>query len=325
MLSRVAERIYWLSRYMERAENTARLVNVYSSFLMDLPKGTQVGWDTVITILGNDEDFYQQYEQADERSVTRFMLAQKNNFSSIFSSLQMARENARTTREIIPSEAWELINDLYLYTKDNAARGVARAGRNSFLLKIISCSQQLAGMLTNCMSHNHAYDFVLIGRNIERADMSSRIIDVAAAVLLHNKDEADLPYENALWMNVLRSLSAYQMYRQHVRVRISADDVIAFLLKNEQFPRATFYTLNMLANATQELPNNEECLRSVASTRRRVLEADPAQLLAEGTLHEYIDTLQLDIAGIHQAVNATWFSRESLAVTQTQMQSQSQV
>ena len=90
MLARVAERIYWLSRYMERTENTARLINAYSYLLMDLPKGTQVGWDTVISITGNHEEFSTQFEQADERNVTRFMLAQKNNPTSILSSMLKA-------------------------------------------------------------------------------------------------------------------------------------------------------------------------------------------------------------------------------------------
>lgn len=320
MLSRVAERIYWLSRYMERAENTARLVSVYSSLLLDLPKGTQVGWDTVINILGNDQEFYEQYEHADERNVTRFMLAQKNNFTSIFSSLLMARENARTTREIIPSEAWELINDLYLYAKEDAAKGVGRNARHGFLTKIISGSQQLAGMLTACMSHTHAYDFVLMGRNIERADMSSRIVDVGAAVLHRKADEASLPYENTLWVNVLRSLSAYQMYRQHVRVRITVDDVVNFLLKDEHFPRAVAYCLNMLATAVKELPNHEECLRSIATAQRKIQEAGLSQIMAEDSLHEYIDQLQLDIANIHNALSTTWFLIPPAESSQSQTQ-----
>ena len=105
MLSRVAERLYWLARHMERAENTARLVNVYSNLLLDLPKGSKVGWETLIHITGGDKVFEETFKNKDEANVSSFLIAQKSNMGSILNSLIMARENARTTREIIPAEA----------------------------------------------------------------------------------------------------------------------------------------------------------------------------------------------------------------------------
>src|SRR5690606_15463316 len=130
-----------------------------------------------------------------------FLLAQKTNSSSILNSLVMARENARTTREIIPLEAWELINDLYLFVNANVAKTTSRVGRQDFLKRVIDASQQLTGLLSGCMSHNPAYDFIVMGRNLERADMTSRIIDVGAATLMNkSKETLDIiPYENALW------------------------------------------------------------------------------------------------------------------------------
>lgn len=307
MLSRVAERLYWLGRYMERAENTARLVNTYSYLLMDLPRGATVGWDTVIEICGITEQFNEQYERADERNVTRYMLAQHLNPSSIISSLFMARENARTSREVMPTEAWELVNDLFLWVKDNTSRSASRSGRNGLLLKIINSSQQFAGLLGSCMSHNSVYDFLMIGCNIERADMTTRIIDVGTAELYSGDTDKPLPFGNILWMNVLRSLSAYQMYRQHVQNRISGRDVVEFLVKDEDFPRTVLHCLNRLDDAVRGLPNNDECLRVLATTRRRVQEAELPEILERGQLFEYVDKLQLDIAAIHDAVTSNWF------------------
>ncbi len=311
MLARVAERVYWLSRYMERTENSARLVNVYSNLLLDLPRGTKVGWRTLIDITGIHELFDENHESADERQVIKYLLADKNNPSSLINSLALARENARTTREIMPSEAWELINDLYHYTKENTNKGIGRTGRHAFLNKIINASQQLTGLLAGSVSHDRVYDFVVLGRNIERADMTSRIIDTGAANLSLSieqlKDEETLPYENSLWMSVLRSLSAYQMYRQHVHDRVNGDDVVDFLLRNADFPRAVLHCLQSLTNAIERLPNNEESLRVIAGLQRRVSELNIEKILRKANLHEFIDSLQADIADVHNAVSKTWF------------------
>lgn len=147
MLSRVAERIYWLGRYLERAENTARLINVYSTLLLDLPRGSKIGWQTLVEIAGCKEEYDEKHKSTEERDVIRFLLADSKNSAAILNSLEMARENARTTREIIPAEAWEQINNLYLFARDNASSGIARGPRHALLKNIISQCQQIAGLL----------------------------------------------------------------------------------------------------------------------------------------------------------------------------------
>jgi uncharacterized alpha-E superfamily protein len=305
---------------MERAENTARLINAYSYLLLDLPKSTEIGWETIIDILDLQETFAEHHEYLDERSVVRFMLTNRNNPTSIFNCLSMARENARTSREIMPSEAWELINDLYLYARENTARFTSRTGRHTFLPRVIQTSQQLTGLLFGCMSHNHTYDYIVLGRNLERADMTTRIIDVGAGTLYENDNENIIQFESALWINVLRSLSAYQMYRQHVRTRVNARDVVGFLLKNEIFPRAVKHTLNRIAEASRRLPNNRKCLRTITTVGRKVDDANTIMLLKKDKLHGFIDKLQVDIASIHDIITATWFRNTDTVVTQMQSQ-----
>ncbi|MAN51591.1 MULTISPECIES: alpha-E domain-containing protein [Marinimicrobium] len=310
MLSRVAERIYWMSRYMERSENVARLVNVNSHLLMDLPRGIRVGWGSLIKISGTGDYFNRgDTEEADERTVVRFMLSDRDNPASLLNSLSWARENARITREIIPMEAWELINNLYLEVKDNLSKSVARRERNRVLHTVIASIQQFTGLLAGCMSHNSAYDFIRIGRNLERADMTTRIVDAGSANLLpHLSGEEDVlePYDNILWMSVLRSLSAYQMYSQHVQDRVNAEDVVTFLLQDGMFPRSVSHSLGELESCLHKLPNSDEALRAVTGVRRRLRSANIPELLESG-LQEYVDNVQLEVADIHRQIANTWF------------------
>lgn len=312
MLSRVAERVYWMARYLERAENIARLMNVYSTLLLDLPRGTKVGWHTLVEITGTHETFAATQKTPDERSVVKFLLADSNGHS-ILSTLSMARENARTTREIIPAEAFEQINNLYIYIKENAVRGISRGPRHELLQEIIENCQQLTGLLAGTMSHNAAYSFIRIGRNLERADMSTRIVDVGSGSLLPDltaTSEADKPknepYENILWMSVLRSISAYQMYRQHVRDRVNGEDVVMYLLQDEQFPRAVVHCLIQAQNCIDDLPNHHTALPQVAKALRQAREAKIAVLMSGG-LFQFIDELQVEIAAIHEQIASTWF------------------
>jgi uncharacterized alpha-E superfamily protein len=324
MLSRVAERIYWLARYMERSENTARLVNVNSNLLLDLPSGVRVGWGSLIDISGTGSYFERGNTQfADEKTVVNFILADKKNPASLINSLSFARENARITREIMPMEAWELINDLYHYIRERADKVTSRRDRNIILLHVISSVQQFTGLLAGCMSHNNAYDLIRIGRNLERADMTTRIVDAGLVNLLPHLSiggtEVLEPYDNILWMSVLRSLSAYQMYRQQVRDRVNANAVVKFLLQNEDFPRAVAHCLKQLEQCLWALPNSEKVLASIVSIQHKLDEADLDELLQSG-LHEYIDELQLAIGSLHFSIAETWFLPVVVAQAQAQEQ-----
>lgn len=323
MLSRVAERIYWLGRYLERTENTARLLTVYSNLLLDLPRGAKVGWHTLVEITGSQEEFSKSFQNTDERSVNRFLLSDQSNYTSVISSLSLARENARTTREIIPTEAWEQINNLYLFTRENMGKATARGPRHQLLQDIISHCQQITGLLAGAMSHNSGYNFLRIARSLERADMTTRIVDVGSITLLPSLTKSGAPVEqsvrpfaNMIWMSVLHSLSAYQMYRQHVLDRVNGEDVVTFLLQDSQFPRSVRHCLAKLESCLKHLPNNEASLAQVSATVKLVNDANIAELLNSGLL-EYIDQLQVEFASIHASITEAWF----LPVVNDQQQS----
>lgn len=311
LLSRVAERVYWQARYLERAENTARLLSVFSALLMDLPRGTRVGWDTLIQITGNEKDFGQRFKQAQERNVMRYLLSDRSGVS-VVDMLAQTRENARTTREIMPTEAFELINELYYMARDRAVQGVDRGERHELLEGIVADCQQIWGLLAGTMSRDDAYSFIRLGRSIERADMTTRIVDVGSSNLLSDIDDkganpnAREPYENVLWMNVLRSQSAFQMYRQHVRQRIKAQEVVKFLLQDEQFPRSTAHNLTTITKVLSKLPNHSKVKWQVGKVRKMVREADVDRLLRRGLLR-HLDAVQLEIAQVHFKIADTWF------------------
>ncbi|MBN4075979.1 MAG: hypothetical protein COA71_03065 [SAR86 cluster bacterium] len=317
MLSSVAERVYWLGRYLERAENSARLLKVYSAMLFDLPRGSNLDWSTLIDLSGSHENYKEHYDNYDEKPVVNYLLSDAKNPTSIFACLVFARENARTCREVIPSEIWEQVNALYYTVKENINPRLGRANRYTLLEKVIADSQRIEGMFVSSMSHNQAYSFIELGRKLERADMTSRLVDVGSINLLPafaGKTEKHLfiePYENIIWINVLRCLGAFQAYRRQVHNRVSGNLVVRFLLQDEEFPRAIGFCLSALVENLDRLPNNDDVKRAVTRVKRITREVNVDSLLERGLL-EFIDELQISIADIHEEISRVWFSPETI-------------
>lgn len=313
MLSRVANSVYWIARYLERAENTARIVNVNTNLVLDTPKGMSPGWDPLVMITGNQEVFDQQYAEANERNVTRFLLTDANNGVSVLYCLDRARENARTVREVLPREVWEELNNLYLYARDNAQQGSSKRGRYEYVMKVIRGVQQLTGMMTGTMSNNMPYDFMVLGRNLERADMTLRILDVRSASLL--PDAAELrPFENIQWVSVLKSLSAYQMYLQYMGVRVYREGVLQFLLQDRDFPRAVHHCVLRAASALGNLPRREAVLPQLDKVKAIITKVDVSTLDQAG-LHAFIDAQEAGMADVGNAVAKVYFHPQPLPAT----------
>lgn len=308
MLSRVAERMYWGARYLERAENIARLVRVYDAALLDLPEEAGVGWPLLVDICGAGESFQARYPAGGDRETLQFLISDPASPGSILASLGQARENFRTTRDLCPSEAWRSVNALYLYGKKALPTISSPRRRHEVLSGVVQHAQQLTGLLSGTMSHGDAYHFIRLGRNLERADMTTRIIDIAAATLLR-PGTSEVKLENTLWMAVLKSLSGYQMYRQYVRRRIRDQDVIRFLLSDPLFPRAVAHCLLELESSMLTLPKHEGPLRYLLRLRR-LIDARQPEAIEEAELRRLMDQLQLELAGLHGQVAETWFLPE---------------
>jgi len=306
MLSRVAENLYWMARYLERAENTARLISVNTNLLLDLPRRVLPGWAPLIEITGSRAIFVEHYAEPDERSVVKFLLGDAANPGSILNSLGFARENARTVRDFVPREAWEQVNELYLYAKSNQGSGLGRSRRYEYLRGIILGVQQIAGLLAGTMTHDEGYDLLRMGRNLERADMTIRIIDVRSVNLLPGMSEELTPFENIQWVSVLKSLSAYQMYRRAMQVRVSRPDVLRFLFKERLFPRAVYYTISEVENCLGHLPRRDGPFGSVSRLKELVTASHPEEFDQAG-LHRFIDSLELGLSELNRAISDTYF------------------
>ncbi|MDE1464328.1 alpha-E domain-containing protein [Spartinivicinus poritis] len=305
MLSRVAETLYWMARYVERAENIARLVNVNNLLLMDLPKGVSPGWEPLIDIIGTREPFRELYDDFSENSVLEYLIIEKNNPSSILSSLLKARDNTRTVREVIPRQVWEAINSSYYFVKENAQGALSKRGRFFFMKHVVESAHLIFGALDATLNHNLGYTFIRFGSLLERADMTSRIVDVRSARLIHN--QTSRPFENIQWMSVLRSLSAYQMYRQQMGVRVRPREVLQFMLKDNLFPRSVLFCLNTLRRLTEDMPNNTDMVDRIEHSINELRAQDAAKLKDTNVLHLYIDELQIDLADIHQQLSEQYF------------------
>lgn len=308
MLAQTAERVYWFSRYLERTENMARLMLVRHQLILDLPTEIQPQWHVLIDMLGLTGPFKDTGKKSNESSVIAYIFSDRDNPGSLISSLYNARENMRTTREIMPSETWVSVNALYLSVKERADKDLPRSKRHQVLNDIIRSCQQISGLLAGTMNHDEAYQFILMGRKLERTDMSSRIIDVGTASLSGERVET-LPYQNVLWISILRSLSAYQMYRLSVRRKVKPESVLSFLIGSSVFPRALAHNLRELEACAKKLPNHTLPLQQIEQLSGQ-LKATSVSEIQGARLHTFIDELQSALAEIHSSIELTWFRPE---------------
>jgi uncharacterized alpha-E superfamily protein len=306
MLSRVAENIYWLSRYVERAENTARLVRVSSHLELDTPRGIAPGWLPLVEITGLHDPFFAVDREPNERNIVRFLIGDSNNPGSIISSLVQARENCRTVREVVPRSAWERINELYLFAKEHTQSGLTKSGRDAYLEGIIAGSQGITGLLGSVMYRDAAWHFARVGRNLERADMTTRIIDVRSTDLFEDDLIESRSLDTLQWISVLRSLSGYQAYRRHVAMRVSRPDVLAFLFHDSVFPRSVLHCINAVDESLGELEDTGLPMRRTHTMQRRLRRTKVAELSQE-SLHDFIDELQVDVMKVHEAIAEAYF------------------
>lgn len=307
MLSRVAENLYWMTRYMERAEDTARLINAVTLMTLDMPKGGGFGWDTLIKIAGQDDLFFEHYKEANESSVMRFLIHDEFNPSSILTCIVNARENTRTFREVLPWESWEWVNELYLYAKRAFPLPQDRRNRYDVLQEIIRRRQSIIGLLSGSMSVGTTASFLAIGRNLERADMTSRILDVSHTIILPQETQDVEGAADLIWTNILKALSAYQMYRRHVSVHAASAKVIDFLLKDTMFPRSVTYCIRQIAGSLSDLPGPRPVLAETEAARKLVFARSGDGLDKEG-LHQLVDEIQISLMRIDRALHEQYFS-----------------
>ncbi len=307
MLSRVAERIYWGARYLERVENIARLVSVYDNLLFDLPKKTNISWYNLIRINSNAETFSERYKVQNEHNVVKFLLADDSNPGSLLSSLKQVKENIRTTRDVVPQDTWEQINELDLFARNNIQQGINRTNRHQFLNTLIQRCQEITGLFEGAMSRDATWQFVVLGRNIERADMTTRILDAGASIMLQPDEDIQANLDQVVWGNVLRSVSGYMNYRRGVRTAVQSKKVARFLLEDPHFPRTLRFCIDEMSNAASKLPRSANVLRGVEAVKQLHYPLDNGEQLNE-SFRDYLNDMQISVSELHNAFSDNWFA-----------------
>ena len=262
MLSRVANSIYWMCRYIERAENVARFISVNLNLLLDMPMEKGSHWEPLVTTTGDRAMFEKKYTEYDKESVIRFLTFDRDYPNAIVSCLSAARENGRSIREIISSEMWEHLNNFYIELADKGSPASALADPHLFFKIIQMRSHLFTGLMDCTMSHGEAWNFARMGMMIERADKTSRILDVKYFMLLPKADLVNTPFDNIQWSAVLKSASALEMFRKRYH-QVTPRRVADFLIFDTQFPRSIHHCvdkakvcLQRITGSTSRVPRN---------------------------------------------------------------------
>ena len=294
MLSRVANSIYWLARYIERAENVARSIDVNLQLQLDLP-GEVRPWEPVIQIAGNADDFFKKYAHASFENALTFLTFDRENPSSIISCVAAARENARCVRERISSELWIAINQFYLKLSDAEMPKQVLAAPHAFYSSVKEFSQLTAGIIQGTMSHDVAWNFTHLGTLLERADQTSRILDVKYYILLPDVSMVGMALDTVQWNAVLKSVGAYEMFHRR-NSNVTPHNVAEFLLLSEDFPRSLRYCLEKaelcLKNIAFPIKSNAESIRLLGKLRSDISFTTIEEIIDHG-LHEQIEKVQI--------------------------------
>jgi uncharacterized alpha-E superfamily protein len=319
MLSRVADAIYWLNRYVERAENVARFVDVNLNLMLDLPEGMSQQWEPLVLTTGDLEFFKANYGNASAENVIQFLTFDDNYPNSILSCLRIARENARSIREIISSEMWEEVNTFYLMVQA-ASQGQHQGSLPDFFAQVKRESHLFAGVMNATMTHNEGWYFGQLGRLLERADKTTRLLDVKYFVLLPSAQWVGTPLDRIQWMAVLKSASAYEMYRkcQH---RITPTQVAEFLILERQFPRAIHFCLWQSKQCLHQItgtPNGAWCNSAERALGRLCSQLGYLTIdeIIETGLHEFLNAMQREMNEVGNQISTIFFGMAPMCQSQ---------
>ncbi len=327
MLSRVAESVYWMSRYVERAENVARFIDV--NYNLTIGEGDAIAqqWAPLVNTTGDHELFEELYGEASRENVLQFLTSDERNPNSIRSCLSAARENARSVRETITAPMWEQINKFYLMVRGAARDEQPLRQPHDFCDAVKLASHSLLGLTYATMSHGEAWHFARLGRLMERADKTSRIVDVQYYLLLPTAADVGSSLDVVRWSALLRSASALAMYRRE-HGRITPGHVAEFLLLDRDFPRSVRFCLMRAQDSLGEITGSRAGTFSCRSEQivgrlRGELDYTSIDDVIQQGMHEYIDAFQTQLNELGNAVHEDFFTLRQTPPAAIQRQFQS--
>ena len=308
MLSSNAEKIYWLSRYIERAENTARLVNVNFDLLLDIPHDSVSDFIHLVEITSNLEHFnsilldekmfYSSSVSAMKNVVLNFVIYNSDNLGSISYSLEMAKYNSRYLRTMLPKTAWEQFNKLHAeFSLSNE-----ETHSSEVLHQIIRNSKTFFATISDAMHRDHVFDFIKLGRFIERADMLSRIIEDQ---ILRKDTKIPKYYENLQWMSILKSINGFESFKKINKGELTRSNVLDFIVKLKEFPRSITFCINRLIAVTKYLPKSNDLEKKLVKIKNQATKINKKS--SERQILEYLDLLQLGLIDLHLTAERKFF------------------
>lgn len=313
MLSRVADAIYWASRYVERAENVARFINVNLDLMLDSASLERHSWAPLVATTGDKEWYDARYDDSSPQNVARFLSFDRSYPNSIISSVRAARENARTVRDVISREMWEQVNALYLMVMEASQKKESEPDElASFYDQVKLAGTNFAGATDATLSHGEAWHFSRLGRMLERADKTSRILDVRSFILMPVFSDSGTSVDEVGWTALLNSASALQMYRQLYHT-ISPQNVGSFLLLDANFPRSIRHCVRRAQESLHTITGTprggyqSEDERIVGLLRSNLDYAQIETIMAVG-LHNYLDELQTNLNSAGTAIRQHFFT-----------------
>jgi len=336
MLSRSAERMYRMGRYVEHAENVARLINVNHRMSLELKYFSDIDiWSPVIATTRSEKLFGELYSEVNETNVCEFLLSSELNPDSVVSCIRSAREQARTMRDRISEELWTHLNRTYLeFQTPELVQQVMAQGNDAFHERILLFCNAFHGLSDNTMVRAVSWNFLRLGRFFQRALMTLRIVEIKSHILLPETQESDTPIDLHQWEALLRSVSGYEAYRRLFRARMVPARVVDLLVANPQFPRSLHYCLiqirSALTNLSHEGKDHQELNAQVDVFLDDLQEgAVGDQILSRGLKGE-VTRLQHRILSIDALLNRSYFDllttlmddgeRRTIALQQPQQQ-----
>jgi uncharacterized alpha-E superfamily protein len=318
MLSRVAQSIYWMNRYLERAENAARLIETQLHMILDLPslREDANAWKPLVDITGDGEYFAEKLGAPTRENVMFFHTFDSDYPHSIKSCLTAARENARSVREVLPSEIWEMINKIYLDLAGMGTSLKAFTNPHKFYSDIKMANHLITGIGYTTMSRGEAWHFAQLGRYLERADKTSRILDVKYFIMLPRLEYVGSSMDNVLWTALLKSTSSFEMYRKKFNL-ISPQNIVDFLIFNREFPRSIIYCINHAEQSLFRITGtplgvfNNELERQFGKLSGKLNYSNVGEVMSFG-IHEFLDDVQSDLNNLGEAVHENFFAKKQI-------------
>ncbi|HVO22822.1 MAG TPA: alpha-E domain-containing protein [Candidatus Margulisiibacteriota bacterium] len=318
MLSRIADSLYWMSRYLERAGNTARLIEINLLYLLEAEDALSPAaqWRPLLSINGSEEAYATCYPNAEitAHKMIQFMTQERSNPNAIRSTLGLARENARVVRDRISKEMWEAMNELWLQMDRQLQSPLLPERAARVYAEVRNGVARFHGLTSNTMMRGEGWDFYALGTFLERADMTARILDVKYHLLLPDLSMVGSPLDYYQWAALLRSLSGFEAFRRKYHAGLRPIDVGEFVIFEREFPRSLRFCVDRMHSALADIGPPAADSPSIAAMNGlvdRLGNLTSEQVFQQG-LHEFLQDFLDQISDLHGALAADYFDAQPM-------------